>query len=98
MPREAHAFGGSLEIDFPGAEAPWYAVAAVFPDAASRRLAVPYAQFMASRFHGTSMPQLTGPNWLIWSMSSRVLEAVQSAIGGELGDTPVATSSPEPSP
>jgi len=98
MPRKAHAKEGNFGVAVQGEEAPWFAIVAVFPDAASRRLGVAYGQHLAALSHAPSIWQLKGPNWLMWSQSRRALDAVQRAIGGEVGLTPSATSSPEPSP
>ena len=98
MPREAHAQRGSFAVAVPGEEAPWFTVCAVFPDARSRQLGETYGQHLAANYHAQAIFQLKGPNWLVWGIHKKALEAVQRAIGGEIGLTPKVTSSPKASP
>ena len=68
-------------------------VAAVFPDAASRDLGAAFGQHFAAVQGEPSVPQLQGPNWLLWG-DEEALRTIQSAIGGELGQSPTITASP----
>ena len=68
-------------------------VAAVFPDAASRDVGAAFGQHLASLQGEPSVPQLQGPNWLIWG-DEQALRSIQGAIGGELGESPTITASP----
>jgi hypothetical protein len=68
-------------------------VAAVFPDAASRDLGAAFGQHLAAVQGEPSVPQLQGPNWLLWG-DEEALRTIQGAIGGELGQSPAVTASP----
>jgi hypothetical protein len=68
-------------------------VAAVFPDSASRDVGAAFGQHIASVMGEPSVPQLQGPNWLIWG-DEEALRSIQGAIGGELGKSPTITASP----
>ena len=106
MPREAHATRGSFMVAIPDDRYMLYlddgtpatsVVAAVFPDAASRRLGVLFGQHMADALGWPSIWQLQGPNWLIWNVDKDALRGIQGAIGGTLGRTPAVIASPGPS-
>jgi len=68
-------------------------IAAVFPDAASRDLGAAFGQHFAAVQGEPSVPQLEGPNWLLWGDAEALL-TIQGAIGGELGQSPTITASP----
>ena len=68
-------------------------VAAVFPDAASRDLGAAFGQHIAAVEGAPSVPQLQGPNWLLWG-DEEALRTIQGVIGGELGQSPTITASP----
>jgi hypothetical protein len=68
-------------------------IAAVFPDAASRDLGAAFGQHFAAVQGEPSVPQLQGPNWLLWG-DEEALRTIQGAIGGELGQSPAITASP----
>jgi hypothetical protein len=68
-------------------------VAAVFPDAASRDLGAAFGQHLAEVQGMASVPQLQGPNWLLWG-DEEALQTIQGAIGGRLGRSPDITASP----
>lgn len=103
IPGEAHAKRGNFMVAITEDRYMLYlddgtpatsVVAAVFPDAASRRLGVPFGQHMADALGWPSVWQLQGPNWLIWSTDAESLRGIQGAIGGALGRTPTVTASP----
>ena len=96
VPAGAHAQRGAIGVAVPGEDAPWFTVAGVFPDANTMRYGVSYGQYMAAvGFHATAIWQLRGPNWFLWGISKKALQAVQGAIGGKLGPTLLATPSPK---
>ena len=68
-------------------------IAAVFPDASSRRLGTAFGRHMAGAVD-VDVWQLQGPNWLIWSVDEEALQGMQGAIGGQLRPMPKVTASP----
>ena len=96
VPAGAHAQRGAFGVAVPGEDAPWFTVAGAFPDAGTMRYGVSYGQYMAAvGFHATAIWQLRGPDWFLWGIGKTALQAVQGAIGGELGPTLHATPSPK---
>jgi hypothetical protein len=103
MPAEAEALRGNFMVAIssdrymfplsdgtPGASV----LAAVFPDASSRKLGAVYGPHMASALGWPSIWVLQGPNWLIWSVDEEALRGIKGAIGGRLGPTPAVIASP----
>jgi hypothetical protein len=90
IPRSAHARRANFLIACPagsltlsdGTPATTL-VAAVFADPASTDLGLPFGPHMAEAL-GSSVWQLRGPNWLMWSVERDGLEGVRDAIGGVL--------------
>jgi hypothetical protein len=88
VPAGAHAQRGAFGVAVPGEEAPWFTAAGVFPDVGTMQYGVVYGRHMAVvGFHAPAIWQLRGPNWFLWGVHKQSLEAVRSAIGGELGQT-----------
>jgi hypothetical protein len=73
----------------PGAQV----IAAVFPDASSRKLGTALGRHMAGAVD-VDVWQLQGPNWLIWSVDEEALQRIQGAVGGHLQRMPKVTASP----
>jgi hypothetical protein len=102
MPAAAHAKRGtfmaaipsdSYMLSLPDGIPAASMVAAVFPDSASRDVGAAFGQHIASVMGEPSVPQLQGPNWLIWG-DEEALRSIQGAIGGALRQSPVITASP----
>ena len=99
VPAGVHAQRAALGVAAPGTDGPWFTVAGVFPQPGTMRYGVSYGQHMAAvGFHAPAIWQLRGPNWFCWGIGKGALQAVQRAIGGELGPTLHATPSPKASP
>ncbi len=108
MPSSAHAKRGNFMVASPGSQSMLYladgspataVVAAVFPDAASKRLGTLFGQHIAKLLGWPSVWQLQGANWLVWSTEWDSLQAMRAAIGGRLARTaPLTTLEPSPMP
>lgn len=58
-------------------------VCAVFPDAVPETERDQYGGWLAQGLGWPSMPQLTGPNWVLWCVDRRALLDLRGAIGGQ---------------
>jgi hypothetical protein len=66
-------------------------ICAAFPGAVPEAERDEYGGWLAQGLGWPSMPQLTGPNWVLWCVDRQALHELRGAVGGQLSQA-AATS------